>query len=89
LSTFIESQCDGSPEELDLQKTEARRFETQQNIEDHCVYERQLFMMKEKPEAHTSKSELEREKQKVDFWCSNATGDKTIILRIAEILLLG
>lgn len=38
-------------------------------------------MLEDKPEAHTTFSELEETKQNVDRWCKNATGDRTIVLR--------
>jgi len=81
LSAYIESQCGGTPEELELQQAEAERFKLQQSIEDNCVYHSDLLEMKERREAHTTPQELEKVRQEVDFWCRNATGDKSIILR--------
>lgn len=80
-SACIESQCGGTPEELELQQAEAGRFRLQQSVEDNCVYHSDLLNMKEKQEAHTSPQELEKARQEVDFGCRNATGDKSIILR--------
>lgn len=81
LSAYIESQCGGTPEELERQQVEAERFKLQQAIEDNCVYHSDLLKMKERREAHTTPQELEKVRQEVDFWCRNATGDKSIILR--------
>ena len=45
------------------------------------MYYRDLLKMKEKREARTPEDELEKARQEVDFWCKDATGDKSIILR--------
>jgi hypothetical protein len=81
LNAFIEAECNDNPEDLKLQRLEAERFSTLQIIEDNCVLASDKLMLMNNPEAKSTSSDLKEAKQNVDFWCKNATGDKTIILR--------
>lgn len=81
LNAFIEAKCNKNLGDLKLEQLEAERFSAQQVIEDNCVVATDRLMLMNKPEAKSPSSDLKEAKQNVDFWCKNATGDKTIILR--------
>lgn len=81
LQAFIESECDGTPEQLAQQEEEAQRFAAQQAVEDRCVRARQRLAMMEKPESRTSPTDIATARREADERCRGATGDRTIILR--------
>lgn len=81
LQAFIESECDGTPDELMQQELEAQRFAVQQAVEDRCVRAQQRLAKMEKPESRTSATDLAPARREAEEWCKGATGDRTIILR--------